>query len=117
MEFVANVVLASLFGLTIIDTFLVFSNKEPLEVSRKVNNRLNLGDDNPIRLTITNKGNQPINFSMIEGYPVEMQDRSTVYSGVLSVDASREFSYNFTPKRRGKYEFGDVFIIIRSMFF
>ncbi len=117
MEFVANVVLASLFGLTIIDTFLVFSNKEPLEVSRKVNNRLNLGDDNPIRLTIKNKGNQPINFSMIEGYPVEMQDRSTVYSGVLSVDASREFSYNFTPKRRGKYEFGDVFIIIRSMFF
>ena len=117
MEFVANVVLASLFGLTIIDTFLVFSNKEPLEVSRKVNNRLNLGDDNPIILTITNKGNQPINFSMIEGYPVEMQDRSTVYSGVLSVDASREFSYNFTPKRRGKYEFGDVFIIIRSMFF
>lgn len=117
MEFIANVVLASLFGLTFIDAFIVFSTKDPLEVSRKVNNRLNLGDNNPVTLTIKNNSLQPINFTLIEGYPVEMQDRSTVYSGVLGSEASREFKYEFTPKRRGKYEFGDVFIVIRSMFF
>ncbi|MGB0914566.1 MAG: DUF58 domain-containing protein [Crocinitomicaceae bacterium] len=117
MEFVANVVLASLFGLTCIDAFIVFSTKDPLEVVRKVNNRLNLGDNNPVKLTVTNKANQPINFTLIEGYPVEMQDRSSEYSGVLGSNVSREFNYEFTPKRRGKYDFGDAFIIIRSMFF
>jgi uncharacterized protein (DUF58 family) len=117
MEFVANVVLASLFGLTFIDAFIVFTNKTPLNVSRKVNNRLNLGDENPVTLTIVNTSLQPINFTMIEGYPVEMQDRSTVYSGVLGPNGTRDFKYAFTPKRRGVYNFGDVFIVIRSMFF
>lgn len=117
MGFVANVVLASLFGLTLIDILLVFSAKDPLSVSRKVNDRLNLGDDNPIVLTISNDTNQVINFSMIEGYPVEMQIRSIVLRGILLPDTSKSFDYVFTPKNRGTFTFGDVFIIMRSIFF
>ena len=117
MAFVANVTLASLFGLTFFDVLLVFSNKEPLKVERQVQDRLNLGDENHVVLTITNLSGQPINFSMIEGYPVEMQDRSSVLNGTLLGRASKSFNYTFTPKTRGTFEFGDVFIVIRSMFF
>ena len=117
IEFVANVVLASLFGLTMIDLLLVFSNSTPIVVERKVNNRLNLGDENKVTLTVKNNTSQPISFSLIEGYPVEMQDRSTVLNGLLSSSSIKEFSYQFTPKKRGEYQFGDVFLIIRSMFF
>ena len=117
MGFVANVVLASLFGLTLIDILLVFSAKDPLSVSRKVNDRLNLGDDNAIVLSIANDTNQVINFSMIEGYPVEMQIRSIVLKGTLLPDTSKSFNYVFTPKSRGTFKFGDVFIIMRSIFF
>jgi uncharacterized protein (DUF58 family) len=117
MAFVANVVLASLFGLTLIDILVVFSGKEPLGVTRKINTRLNLGDDNEIVLTVVNQTPQLINFSLIEGYPVEMQDRSTVLGGTLMPDGQTEFHYTFTPKSRGTFVFGDVFIIMRSIFF
>ena len=117
MAFVANVVLASLFGLTFIDILLVFSSKEPLKVEREVSNRLNLGDDNPVKLTVTNLTNQPINFTLIEGFPVEMQVRSTVFKGTLLPGNEKEFDYVFSPKARGSFEFGDVFVIIRSLFF
>ena len=115
-EFVANVVLASLFGLTMIDVLLVFSNANPLSVKREVMNRLNLGDENPVKLTVTNNTGQPIDFSLIEGYPVEMQDRSTVLGGIIGPNSSKAFKYDFIPKRRGEYEFNDAFIVIRSMF-
>lgn len=117
LEFTANVVLASLVGLTCIDALLVFSSKEPIIIERKLNSRLNLGDENQVVLTIKNNTPQPINFSMIEGFPVEMQVRATVFKGIVGSDNSKEFRYTFVPKRRGEFEFGDVFVIIRSMFF
>lgn len=117
LEFIANILLASLFGLTIIDVFLVFSSKEPISVTRKVDNRLNLGDENEVKLFIKNTTSQPIHFTLIEAYPVEIQERSASYSGVLLADNEREYSYKFTPKRRGEYKFGSVFILIRSIFF
>jgi len=117
MEFVANVVLASLFGLTAIDAVLVFTSSNPIEVTRNVNSRLNLGDDNKVVLTVKNTSPQPINFSLIEGYPVEMQDRKTVLKGTLLPEKEKVFEYQYHASQRGKFEFGDVFIVMRSMFF
>ena len=95
MEFVANVVLASMFGLTVIDVMLVFSSIDPIEVSRDVNNRLNLGDENKVTLTVKNTTEQPINFTMIEGYPVEMQERSSVLKGTILGHKDKIFQYNY----------------------
>lgn len=117
MAFVANVVLAALFGITLLDILLVFSNKQPLEVKREVNERLNLGDKNPVRLEVTNNTVQPISFQLVEGYPVEMQDRTTRYSGVILPGDTKEYHYEYRPESRGEFEFGDVFVMIRSIFF
>ncbi len=117
LEFIANILLASLLGVTLIDVLLVFSSKKPLNVERKVNKRLNLGDKNKVELKIKNNSSQPIHFTLVEGYPVEMQERSKTYDGVLFGNHEKTFSYQFTPKRRGDYEFGAVFILIRSIFF
>lgn len=116
MEFVANVVLASLFGLTGVDALLIFSSKDPISIERIVNERLNLGDENPVHLVVKNKTSQPINFTLIEGYPVEMQDRSTTLGGTLLPNAEKQFDYIFQPKARGKFYFGDAFVVIRSLF-
>jgi uncharacterized protein (DUF58 family) len=113
---VANVILASLFGLTIIDALLVFSSKNPIEVKRIVNERLNLGDDNHVHLIVGNETPQPINFTLIEGYPIEMQDRASVFKGTLMPGSTKQFDYVFTPKSRGEFDFGDVFVVMRSMF-
>lgn len=117
MVFVANVLLASLFGLTLIDALLVFSSTEPLIVKRKLSTRLNLGDKNHIKLRVRNNTGQRLNFYMIEGFPVEMQDRETIFNGILGSGQEKEFAYTFTPKARGEFQFGDVFIMLRSIFF
>lgn len=117
LEFTANVVLASLFGLTLIDILLIFSSKNPIQVRREVGERLNLGDKNKVKLHIKNNSGQPINYTIIEGYPEEMQERSKELKGTLLSNGEKEYNYIFTPKKRGKFSFGDVFIMIRSLFF
>ncbi len=115
--FVANVVLASLFVMTLVDIVLVFGSKKPLRVERIMNKRFNLGEDNKVVLRVTNDSNQLIHFNLIEGYPVEMQDRSTVLRGSIFSGSTKDFEYHFCPKSRGEFQFGNVFVIIRSMFF
>lgn len=117
LSFVANVVLAALFGITFLDVLLLFATKQPLEIQRDVNERLNLGDENPVKLSVTNKTVQPISFYLIEGYPVEMQDRSTRYSGVILPRDTKTYHYSYRPETRGEFNFGDVFVMIRSVFF
>lgn len=115
--FVANVILAALMGLTILDAMLVFVSRTPLTIERDVNERLNLGDVNYVKLRVKNNSSQPIHFSMIEGYPAEMQERSTVLRGLVTPNHEKVFEYEFVPKHRGEYDFGDVFVIMRSVFF
>lgn len=117
LAFVANVTLAALFGITLLDILLVFASSQPLTVRREVGERLNLGDENPVKLYVENTTAQPISYRLIEGYPVEMQDRSSEYSGILMPGASKLYEYSFKPGSRGEFEFGDVFIMIRSVFF
>lgn len=116
MSYVANVALASLLGLTVVDILLVFTSKQPLTVERHVNHRLNLGDENEVRIEVTNNTAQPLRFSLIEGYPIEMQERSAKFSAALMPGKTTEFKYIFTPKRRGEFEFQNGFIQIASMF-
>lgn len=117
LSHVANVVLASLAGLTLLDILLVFSSKQPLIVRRRVMERLNLGDENHVQLEVENSTPQPISFTLIEGYPVEMQERSKSYVATLLPGRKTVFEYSFVPKERGEYNFGNVFIRIRSVFF
>ncbi len=117
MAMMANVSLASLFGMTIIDGLLVFSSTDPVLVKRTIASRLNLGDENKVVIHVENLTVQPMIYSLIEGYPVEMQNRSSVFKGTLAPGSIKEWSYTFTPKRRGEHVFGDVFLIVRSLFF
>ena len=114
--FWGKVGLLAVVGITILDGLIVFMNKKPIHFQRKIEERLNLGDSNEVELLIENLLSQPISFRLIEGYPVELQERSKEYSALLSGNSSKKFSYNFTPTRRGEYEFQDVFFIISSVF-
>lgn len=114
---VANVVLASIAGLTLLDILLVFSSAHPLTVRRNLTSRLNLGEKNLISLEVENNSKQPISFTLIEGYPVEMQERSEKYDATLLPGYGKKFIYTFTPKKRGEFIFGNVHLRIRSIFF
>lgn len=113
----ADVLLATLFGLTCIDAVLVFASRKPLEISRKWNERFNLGESNKVVIIVSSTANQPINFKLYEGFPLEMQERTRFFSGLVLPGGIKTFEYSFQPKRRGVFEFGDIEVQIRSVFF
>jgi uncharacterized protein (DUF58 family) len=114
--FIAKVSAASLFGLALFDALLVFLYKEPLTFERQINERLSLGDKNPVKLIVKNKGLQPVTFVLFEGFPEQMQERQKVFKGILGPEGEKEFTYDFEPKSRGEYIFGDAFFRIASIF-
>jgi len=114
--FWAKVGIVSLFGFTILDSLLLFSSKNPISFERKVITRLNLGDSNEVEIIVTNLSQQPISFSLIEGYPIQIQERSKELNGTISSSESKSFSYSFIPKVRGEFFFEDALILISSVF-
>lgn len=116
LRYPAQISLLSLLGVTMIDTILVFASSKPLQLQRKVNERLNLGDKNKVELHITNTTSQPVSFRLYEGFPVEMQERKLFFWAVLPPGKKRIFSYDFTPKQRGDVHFNPAFFMISSLF-
>jgi uncharacterized protein (DUF58 family) len=117
MFFVSNVALLALFCAVLIDVIITFVNENPVEVSRKVDNLLNLGDSNTVTISITNKSNQPINFALIEGFPLQLQIRQKEFTAFLMPKNTKSFTYEFTPKQRGEFTFGDALIYLSSSLF
>lgn len=116
MLIIAQMVLLILLGLTILDVLLTFSTKNPISFERVVQDRLNLGDPNEVVIKLHNTTSQPIGFRLYEGFPVIMQERSKAYVGIVGPNGTKKYSYVFTPKERGEYEFRDVFVLLSSVF-
>lgn len=114
--YIGEILLLGLFGLTFLDVLLTFSNKKPLHFERIVQKRLNLGDKNEVGILVKNLMGQPISFSLTEGFPVEMQERSKVFKGFVLGNDQKTFNYIFTPKERGEYFFRDAFFLVSSVF-
>jgi uncharacterized protein (DUF58 family) len=116
LYFIAKVGMMCFFGITLLDVLLTFSSKQPLIYERHVQNRLNLGDINEVRLIVKNPIGQPVKFRMYEGFPVEMQERSRIFKGFVLPKQEAVFNYDFTPKERGEFYFRKPFFIISSLF-
>lgn len=102
---------------TIVDVMLIYLPKQPITVKREFQERMNLGDENKVVVTVINQTIQALNTSIYEGYPTLMQQRSKSWAVLLLPRKSKTFEYTFTPKERGKYEFNDVVIFVRSPLF
>lgn len=114
---VGQITLAVSILVTLVDIMLIYLPKEPFQVKREVQERMNLGDQNKIVVTVINQTLQPLQVAIYEGYPVQMQQRSNVWNTLLLPRKLRTFQYFFTPTERGKYGFSDVIIFMRSPLF
>ncbi len=114
---IAIIYLISLLGAVFIDVFISFLNTNPIKFQRNLQSRLNLGDPNEIEIVLENLSGQPHAFTLYEGYPLDLQDRSTSYSGLLLPHATKSYKYFYTPKKRGDLQFRNPFLIIRSFLF
>ncbi len=114
---IGKTVLFVLLFAVILDVLLVNLFKEPIRVQRKYQERMNLGDENKVVVSVLNQTAQPLQVGIYEGYPLFMQKRASVWNALLLPKKRRDFHYSFTPTERGEYTFRDVVIFVRSTLF
>ncbi|MBO6585862.1 MAG: DUF58 domain-containing protein [Gracilimonas sp.] len=97
-----------------IDLLLLFSKKEPAAGNRIVPQRLSNGDENTIRLQLTNQLNFTAQAEIIDEIPHQFQIRDFSISTSLPSGMEKEFTYELRPTERGEYDFGDINLFINS---
>ena len=115
--YIALIALACLGGFLLLDIILTFSISKPVNVQRNIAKILNLGDENTVELIIENTTNQPINLLFYEGFPIQMQVRDAEKHFFILSGEKKSYTYNFRPKARGDYHFGNVEIFLSSFLF
>lgn len=115
--FIGKLLLIGVALAVIVDVMLIYLPREPITVKRTYQERMNLGDSNPVLVQVINQTLQPLTVAIYEGFPVQMQQRSKSWNTLLLPRKMKEFHYEFTPKERGKYAFNDVVVFVRSPFY
>lgn len=113
---IAQIVLFVLAGITMFDAVFLFSTRHPISAKREVHSRMNLGDKNEVTLKLINESRHRLKIALFEGYPIQMQKRGR--TGIFSVAPGEDhaYVYDYVPIERGNTTFGDVFMLISSVF-
>jgi len=103
---------AVLVALSLLEFTLLFSNKNPIYVSRRLRSNLSLGDKEPIVHTLRNNLSFPVHYVLRDQLPAQLQERNFKLAGLLSSSEKRAFKTIVVPKVRGEYHFSyiDVFL-------
>ena len=75
---------------------------------------LSLGDDNPIKIIVTNNANLRLWIELIDELPVQLQNRKFHKELALDPDQRDELIFHIRPLSRGEYFFGKVHAFIST---
>lgn len=102
-------------GLILLDAYLLFNRQTGLKIRRRLPRLLGLGDDNTVRIEVSNQSNIPLHFTLIDELPVQLQIRDFKKEVRLNVGEKKEILYQVHPVERGAYDFGSVIAYLRSV--
>jgi uncharacterized protein (DUF58 family) len=97
-----------------IDVILLYGIKDPLGGERIVDPRFSNGDENKVRIEITNNYGFKVKTEVIDELPFQFQERK--WKRVLDIDkdSTSVLTYTLKPQVRGEYEFGNINIFVSS---
>lgn len=104
----AHIALIVLLALLVVDVTVLFFSKSKIKGRRIINKQLSLGDENTVRLQITNHYKQPISLRIVDELPFQLQVRDFEHFMFLKPGETKELQYPLQPSKRGEYEFGDL---------
>ncbi len=109
---VAGLLLLFLGIAVAIDILLLVIKRKPVNAQRWVNERLSIGDDNKVTLTLQNLLPYRNNLMIVDEIPVEFQERN--WKRFLKVQAGETelLHYILRPVKRGEYHFGAINIFL-----
>lgn len=94
-----------LVAFLLIEISILYSNKYPIYISRRLRHNLSLGDEEQMVHTLRNNLNVPIRFEMYDSLPQQLQLRGFKLSGGLNKSEKKTFQTKIEPKVRGEYHF------------
>ncbi|MFK7901197.1 MAG: DUF58 domain-containing protein [Cyclobacteriaceae bacterium] len=95
-----------------VDTILLYVRHPKIEVYREMASKLSLGSSNTVIINLQTDSNRQLRYELIDELPVQLQERSFFFSGVLEKVVN--CSYELVPKERGRYHFGDINLFVFS---
>jgi uncharacterized protein (DUF58 family) len=113
---IAQLFLLALTVVTILDYWVLFARRNPVEVRRQLSDRFSNGDPNPVRLVVKNDYSFPVSLRIIDELPEQFQERDFSLRVDLKAGESQNLDYGLRPKQRGEYLFHDINVFIRSPF-
>lgn len=113
--FVAKIALIAGGAVTLADILLLFHPRLKIGASRSMSKLLSLGDDNAVKLEIENNYNLPLDITVIDELPYQLQKRDFIMRFRIGPKEKKQLTYMVRPVLRGEYKFGKVNIYIRSL--
>ncbi|MEX0719022.1 MAG: DUF58 domain-containing protein [Balneolaceae bacterium] len=114
MGAIAEILFLIFVVLFVVDMLLLFSKKEAVNGKRIVPRRLSNGDENVIRIHLTNQYNFSVKVEVIDEIPHQFQLRNFSIQANIEGNSEKEYTYKLRPTQRGEYDFGDINIFAVS---
>ncbi len=111
----AQILLFFLLGLCIYDfSILFFSRKKAIVCTRECAERFSNGDENEIKLHISNAYPFEIYVEVIDEVPEIFQYRDLFFQFKMNAKDNRVLKYNLRPVKRGIYKFGNTNVFVST---
>ncbi len=107
--------LAILIAFTILDLFILYRIKKPVDAYRMHAQVLSLGDDNKIKININSRINFKGKLAILDELPEQFQIRD--FSKEIKLKTGKHktsVEYLLNPKSRGIYKFGNINLFLSS---
>jgi len=112
---VSKVFLLVVIAFLATDVILLCAGMKKIDCFRKLPNRLSMGDENPISLTIINYYSFPVNAEIIDELPMQFQKRDFKIVSRLKPRETRDITYKVVPRERGEFEFGNIRVYVSTV--
>jgi len=100
--------------LTLLDYALLFFGRRDIQARRIVHDRMNLGEENEVQVSLLSDFPFRAVIRMIDELPVQFQERNFSRSFRLHPGRKHTESYALKPLARGEYYFGRILCYVRS---
>ena len=94
------------------ESYLLFSEKDPISVKRTMAKTLSLSDENIIHLDFINQSSFDWTIKVIEELPFQIQQRDFSLHIELKAKEKLNLKYTIQPNIRGSYEFGKTHLLV-----
>jgi len=111
---VAQVGLASVVALLIVDLLVLHIPGTYIKAKRKLPPAISLGDEFVVQIKADSRLRLPVTVSLIDEAPYQLQLRNLKLNFEIGPEETKTVKYTIQPLQRGKYEFGDIQLYISS---